>query len=85
MVSSLWFTCSAIILLMDIRLSVMLLLVSASVSLVALLRQKHTQSRPGDALLLLPSSVKQEHLQSGTGEITCIITASTKCLGQMNW
>ncbi len=52
MVSSLCFTCSDIILLIDIRLSVMLLLVSTRPSLVAFLRTKtHTHSRAGDAQL----------------------------------
>lgn len=52
MVSSLCFTCSDIILLIDIRLSVMLLLVSTKFSLVAFLRQKHThtQNRAGEVL-----------------------------------
>lgn len=53
MVSSLCFTCSAIILLMDIRLSVMSLLVSTRLSLVTLLgqrkRKKHTQHRSENA------------------------------------
>lgn len=44
MVSSLCFTCSAIILLMDIRLSVMLPLVSTRLSLVTFLEQTHMQS-----------------------------------------
>lgn len=43
MLSSLCFTCSAIILLMDIRLSVMLLLDSTRLSLVAFLSQKTKQ------------------------------------------
>ena len=45
MVSSLCFTCSAIILLIDIRLSVMLPLVSTRLSLVAFLRQIYKQSQ----------------------------------------
>lgn len=63
MVSSLCFTSSAIILLIDIRLSVMLLLVSTRLSLVTFLRQKHTQSRSGDVWLLFTSLVKQCSLQ----------------------
>lgn len=63
MVSSLCFTSSAIILLIDIRLSVMLLLVSTRLSLVTFLRQKHTQSRTDDVWLLFTSLVKQCSLQ----------------------
>lgn len=63
MVSSLCFTSTAIILLIDIRLSVMLLLVSTRLSLVTFLRQKHTQSRTDDVWLLFTSLVKQCSLQ----------------------
>lgn len=69
-VSSVCFTCSDIILLIDIRLSVMLLLVSTRLSLVAFLRQKtHTKQNRWCTVAVCQFSENSSSIQSSSNNL----------------